>query len=102
MKKSQCKSDACNLVKKILRGKVTTYGDIATKLGKPNWARQVGWLLHQNIDIKTPCHRVVNRYGRPAPNIVFDCAIEQRRRLLEGKVSFTDDMHVNMEKSIFD
>src|SRR3990167_5181873 len=104
------------LVKKVPKGKVTTYGEVARMLGKPNWSRQVGWALHQNkhsfssnkqslrssaslADLKddsTPCHRVVDRNGRLAPNFAFDGWREQKRRLEVEGVRFVDEMHVDL------
>ena len=87
-------------VRKIPRGKVSTYGSIAEMLGKRRWARQVGWSLHQNIDPKTPCHRVVDRNGRLAPNFAFDGVAEQRRRLEVENVKFRDKMHVDLKSCL--
>ncbi|MBI3342254.1 MGMT family protein [Candidatus Curtissbacteria bacterium] len=83
------------LVKKVPKGKVTTYGTIAAKLGNPRWSRQVGWALHANRSNGVPCHRVVDRTGRIAPNFAFDGAEEQRRRLEAEGVKFQDPMHVD-------
>ncbi len=53
------------LVKKIPRGKVATYGQIARLLGWPRHARQIGYALAATPEnIKTPWHRVVNAQGR--------------------------------------
>lgn len=86
------------LVKKVPVGKVTTYGAIARVLGNPRLSRQVGWALHANFSSDVPCHRVVNRDGRLAPNFAFDGAAEQRRRLEVEGVSFVDEMHVDLSK----
>ena len=91
------KTEVYKLVRKIPRGKVSTYGSIAEILGKRRWSRQVGWALHQNSDQKTPCHRVVDRNGRLAPNFAFDGAVEQRRRLEAENVRFRDKMHVDLK-----
>jgi len=119
------------LVRKIPEGKVTTYGEIArflklkdvrkvewscTKLtsscglrlrsrralmrGKAN-PRIVGFALHANKDPDVPCHRVVNKKGRLAPNFAFDGWREQKRRLDAEKVDFVDEMHVNLEKHLW-
>ena len=49
----------------IPKGKVTTYGRIATHLGNKHFARAVGNILHDNPDpSRYPCHRVVNSKGR--------------------------------------
>jgi methylated-DNA-protein-cysteine methyltransferase related protein len=51
-------------VRKIPRGKVATYGQIALLAGIPGHARQVGYALHalpQNS--RVPWHRVINARG---------------------------------------
>lgn len=85
-----------SLVKKIPEGKVTTYGQIARALGTKD-ARKVGWALHANKDENTPCHRVVSKEGRLAKNFAFDGEEEQRRRLQEEGVTFTDSIHVDLK-----
>jgi methylated-DNA-protein-cysteine methyltransferase-like protein len=40
-----------------------------------------------------PCHRVVNHAGRLAPHFR-----DQKALLLDEKVEFKDDNHVNMKK----
>lgn len=98
-----------SLVKLIPDGRVATYGQIARMLNE-NWklkiknsridARMVGWALHANRDEKVPCHRVVNKDGRLAPNFAFDGAEEQRRRLLAEGVTFKKDK-VALEKHLW-
>lgn len=85
------------IVKKIPRGRVMTYGQIAKILGTKD-ARRVGHALHANSDSKIPCHRVVNKEGGLAPNFAFNGSSEQKRRLLSEGVGFIDDMHVDLEK----
>lgn len=85
-------------VQAIPKGKVATYGQIALKLGKARGAREVGWMLHSNDSSAVPCHRVVNREGRLAPNFAFDGWREQKRRLEAEGVGFRDEMHVDLEK----
>ncbi len=86
------------VVKGVPSGKVVTYGQIAEKLGSRD-ARKVGWAMHANSDgDKVPCHRVVNKQGRLAPNFAFDGPVEQRRRLESEGVSFKDEMHVDLAK----
>ena len=59
-------------VKQIPKGKVATYGQIATAAGSPRAARQVGYALHVNPQPGIiPCHRVVNRFGGLAPAFAF-------------------------------
>lgn len=52
-------------IKKIPRGKVATYGQIAALAGNPRGARQVAWVLNASSDKeKLPWHRVINRTGK--------------------------------------
>jgi O-6-methylguanine DNA methyltransferase len=52
------------IVKKIPRGKVATYGQIAQLAGNPKADRAVGLLMKTNPFIpKVPCHRVVGFDG---------------------------------------
>lgn len=52
------------LIKKIPRGKVATYGQIAVLAGNPRAARQVAWVLHSASDKeKLPWQRVINGRG---------------------------------------
>lgn len=103
------------IVKQIPLGKVSTYGQIAAKLGKPKATRAVGNALHQNPDPKNiPCHRVVNRQGRLAENYAcppsaapkgasrrgFGGWRKQRRKLLAEGVKFKNQFHVALEKSL--
>lgn len=85
-------------VKQIPQGKVVTYGQIAKSLGLRD-TRKVGWALHANKSPDIPCHRVVNKEGRLAPNFAFDGAEEQKRRLEAEGCEFIDEMHVDLEKS---
>ncbi len=52
------------LLKKIPKGKVTTYKELAMALGKPMAARVVGNACNRNpFAPKVPCHRVVKSSG---------------------------------------
>jgi methylated-DNA-[protein]-cysteine S-methyltransferase len=52
-------------LKRVPRGRVTTYGDLARAAGKPGAARAVGNALHKNpYAPAVPCHRVVMSDGR--------------------------------------
>ena len=100
-KTSNLNDKVWNLVKRIPKGKVTTYGEIARVLGNPKMARQVGWALHANKSNNVPCHRVVNREGRLAPNFAFDGWREQRKRLEVEGVGFVDEMHVDLDNFLW-
>ncbi len=50
------------LVRRVPRGRVVTYGQIAELLGRPRAARRVGWAL-RICPLDLPWHRVVNAQG---------------------------------------
>ena len=52
------------LVKKIPKGKVSTYKIIAAKAGNKRAYRAVGNALNKNRDKKVPCHRVISSDGK--------------------------------------
>lgn len=87
------------VVKRIPRGKVATYGQVARLAGNPRWARVVGYALHVNPDPDgIPCYRVVNRDGRPSPAFAFGGFQEQVYLLEKDGVDFNSDGNVIMEK----
>lgn len=52
------------VVRRIPRGRVATYGDVASLAGLPGHARQVGYALHAlRTGQRVPWHRVVNAKG---------------------------------------
>lgn len=52
-------------VRRVPKGKVATYGQIAALLGSPRAARQVGWALNcLKPGTTIPWQRVLNREGR--------------------------------------
>lgn len=79
-----------------------TYGQIADAIGTRD-ARRVGQALHANKDgSKVPCHRVVNKEGRLAPGYAFGGPNEQKNRLLEEGVLFTDNGNVDLGKCMLE
>ncbi len=59
-------------VKKIPKGRVATYGQIAELAGDKKMARAVGNALHKNPDPDTiPCYRIVNAKGELAGAFAF-------------------------------
>ena len=83
-------------VKKIPKGKVSTYGRIAEMIGTRD-ARRVGHALHANTDLSCPCHRVVFSDGRLASGYAFGGAHEQRKKLEEEGILFTHDCRVDLD-----
>jgi O-6-methylguanine DNA methyltransferase len=51
------------VVRKIPKGKVLTYKEVAKKAGSEKAVRAVGNILSKNFDPKIPCHRVIRSDG---------------------------------------
>lgn len=69
-------------VKKIPKGYVATYAQVAEMAGDRKMARAVGNALHKNPDPSTiPCHRVVNAKGELAGEYAFGGAWKQAQML---------------------
>ncbi len=85
-------------VKKIPKGEVATYADVAEMAGDRKMARAVGNALHKNPDPSTiPCHRVVNSKGELAGEYAFGGAWKQAQILESEGVEVTEGK-VNLEK----
>jgi len=74
------------VVRRIPKGRVATYGEIATLAGLDGMPRQVGYALHALPPRSTvPWHRVVNARGEISARKVPGPELDQRLRLeLEG------------------
>ena len=78
---SDFSSKVRKIVKKIPKGKVMTYKDIANALGKPQAVRAVGNALNKNTDLVTvPCYRVVKSNGDVGGYVL---GIKEKVKLLE-------------------
>lgn len=53
-----------SVVKKIPRGEVLTYQEVAKRAGRPRAYRAVGNILNKNFDPTIPCHRVIRSDGK--------------------------------------
>lgn len=87
-----------DVVKEIPKGKVATYGQIASLAGNKRWARVVGYALHANPEHGIiPCHRVVNRFGEVSRAFAFGGENRQIELLESEGVAFTDG-RVDLER----
>ena len=79
------------VVRRIPKGSVATYGQVAALAGNKRWARVVGYALHANPDGDfTPCYRVVNREGRVSKAFVFGGENRQIALLRADGIEVTD------------
>lgn len=85
-------------VRKIPKGKVATYGQVAALAGNPKMARAVGNALHKNPDPDSiPCYRVVNSKGELAGEFAFGGAGEQAKLLMADGIEVVNGK-VDLEK----
>lgn len=90
------------VVKKIPKGKVATYGQVASLAGNRRWARVVGYALHSNPNPDSiPCYRVVTKEGKPSDAFAFGGVNEQISLLKEDGIEFVDGF-VDMKKYQWD
>ena len=85
-------------VKRIPRGCVATYAQVAEAAGDRKMARAVGNALHRNPDpYNIPCFRVVNSKGELAGEFAFGGAGAQAK-LLEAEGVEVKDGRVDLQK----
>ncbi|MCH7958552.1 MAG: methylated-DNA--[protein]-cysteine S-methyltransferase [Candidatus Hydrogenedentes bacterium] len=77
------------VVRKIPRGRVMTYGQIATILGAPRAARAVGYAMRASPK-KVPWQRVINRMGQISARGDVERPIIQQQMLEAEGVVFDD------------
>ena len=83
-------------VKRIPKGHVATYGQVAEMAGNAKMSRAVGNALHKNPDPDIiPCFRVVNSKGELSGNFAFGEGVQERLlredgvEVTEGKVDLS-------------
>jgi methylated-DNA-protein-cysteine methyltransferase-like protein len=88
-------------IKKIPRGRVATYGQIAAMAGNPMAARQVVRALHTSSGKeKLPWHRVINKQGKISlrPGEGYE---EQRGMLEKEGVRIDDDGKIDLNRYLW-
>ncbi len=79
------------VVRRIPRGRVATYGQVAQLAGLPGRARQVGYALHAlGPESDVPWHRVINARGGVSPRSRPGWDAVQRQFLEREGVRFDD------------
>lgn len=82
------------LAKMIPRGKVATYGQIASLLGSPRSARIVGYALHimpEDLLKQVPWQRIINREGR------ISTTCREHSANLQAKILRSEGIKINIK-----
>ncbi|MBI2033830.1 MAG: MGMT family protein [Candidatus Liptonbacteria bacterium] len=59
------KEKVLEVVRRIPKGSVMSYKEVAVAAGSPRAYRAVGNIMKANRDREVPCHRVIRSDGRP-------------------------------------
>lgn len=96
-------SQVYQVVKLIPRGRVTSYGAIASYLGSKGSARMVGWAMnvaHGMEDV--PAHRVVNRIGMLSGKNHFATPDLMQQLLEKEGINVENDIIVDFDNFFWD
>ena len=88
------------VVQRIPKGQVASYGQVAAAAGYPRHARQVGYALHalpDDLVEQVPWQRVVNAKGEVSPRTNGDGDVIQRLLLEAEGVEFNDAGRINLK-----
>jgi len=88
------------VVKKIPKGRVASYGQVAAACGSPRAARQVGWMLNTlDGNNKIPWWRVINNAGYISiKRNEIATPLLQKNFLEHENVVVTDDLKIDIKK----
>lgn len=93
-----------DVVERIPKGRITTYGAIASYLGSRGSSRMVGWAMNHshkaNPDL--PAHRVVNRLGILTGKHHFGSSNMMQQLLENENIQVVNDQVVNFDKHFWD
>ncbi|MEJ8801364.1 MGMT family protein [Pontibacter sp. H249] len=102
-KKENFFQDVYEVVQLIPKGRVTSYGAIASYLGAKGSARMVGWALIASHPLtKIPAHRVVNRVGLLTGSQHFEVPNAMQERLEADGVKVVNNQVIDFEKLFWD
>jgi methylated-DNA-protein-cysteine methyltransferase related protein len=92
------------VVRQIPKGRVTSYGAIASCLGIKSSARLVGWAMNSSGSIrpKVPAHRVVNRNGMLSGKHHFKPPGLMEKLLKKEGIKVKEDKIVEYKKLFWD
>jgi methylated-DNA-protein-cysteine methyltransferase-like protein len=89
------------IVRRIPRGRVMTYGQIAYMLGEGYTPRTVGFVMHGSDESNTPWHRVINSQGRCSTGRLVLPSDKQQRMLEREGVKFDKTGRCDLEVFIW-
>lgn len=85
-------------VRRVPKGRVATYGQVARLAGLPGRSRLVGKALSELADETVPWHRVVNAAGRISGRSEPSSPGAQKRRLEREGVRFRASGRIDFER----
>ncbi|HMH43335.1 MAG TPA: MGMT family protein [Pyrinomonadaceae bacterium] len=89
------------IVRRIPRGRVMTYGQIAYMLGEGYTPRTVGFVMHGADESNTPWHRVINSQGKVSTGRIVLPADKQQRLLEREGVEFDERGRCDLAKFLW-
>lgn len=98
---NQYRERVYRIVRRIPRGKVMTYGQIAEILGEGYTPRTVGFVMHGADEQSTPWHRVINAKGACSTPRVLLPPDKQQRMLESEGVLFDSQGRCDLERYIW-
>jgi methylated-DNA-protein-cysteine methyltransferase-like protein len=91
--------EVARVVRRVPRGRIVTYGQVARMAGRPGAARMVGWALHSLPEgSRVPWHRVINARGAISSRGVPLAEEIQRQLLLREGIGFSDKGRIDLER----
>jgi len=96
--------DVYEVVRLIPKGRVSSYGAIATYLGTKLSARMVGWAMNaaHQVHPKVPAQRVVNRNGMLTGKHHFSTPTTMEELLKKEGIEIKNDTVINFKTKYWD
>ena len=99
MKAKSFNEKCYEILRRVPRGKVTTYGELASAIGSPNGARAVGNAMNKNpYAPKVPCHRVVGSDGKL---VGFASGVNEKIKMLRKEGVEIVNGKIDLEKYFY-
>ena len=93
-----------DVVRAVPKGRVTSYGAVATAIGSASGARVVGYAMNTSFGAKpkVPAHRVVNRNGMLTGKHHFSPPKKMQQLLEKEGIKIKDDKVVDFDSLFWD